>query len=183
MICHPLSLTGLYLIELQPHKDQRGSLARVFCKQELQPILGSRDIQQINQSKTTTKGTLRGLHFQYPPQAEAKIIGCLQGRIFDVAVDLRAGSKTFLHWSSQVLEADDWSLLFIPEGFAHGFQSLEDNSELLYLHTSAYSPEYEGSIHHKDPCLAIPWPLPVSHVSDKDQQIPWLDSRFSGIFL
>ena len=148
-------LADVKIVQSAPHRDARGAFVRHFCAQELQPLLGNRQIAQINHSKTSDAGTVRGLHFQHPPHAEMKMVRCLRGRIWDVAVDLRPGSSTFLQWYGQDLAEGDEQMLVVPEGFAHGFQALEPESELLYLVTAFYSPQSEGGLRHDDPRLAI----------------------------
>ena len=132
---------------------------------------------------TREPGTVRGMHFQLPPSAETKLIRCLRGRVFDVAVDLRRDSPTFLKWSGHELSATNAHLLVIPEGFAHGFQVLEPDSELLYLHTAFYDPAHEGGLSPADPMLAIRWPLPVNGLSDRDRNHPQLTADYRGIAL
>jgi dTDP-4-dehydrorhamnose 3,5-epimerase len=124
---------------------------------------------------------VRGLHYQRPPQAEAKWVRCLKGRVFDVAVDLRRGSPTFLKWHAVELDGVSMNALLIPEGCAHGFQVLEPESELLYLHTATYTPGLEGAARYDDPRLAIRWPLPVTDLSERDRTHPLLDDSFEGI--
>ncbi|WP_018985067.1 dTDP-4-dehydrorhamnose 3,5-epimerase family protein [Methylophilus methylotrophus] len=176
----PTPLTGLTVIERTCIEDSRGFLSRFFC-QETMSRLGMKPIQQINHTLTRKAGAIRGMHFQHPPAAEIKIVSCLQGRILDVAVDLRAGSPTFLQWFSAELSRENQYSLFIPEGFAHGFQTLTKNCELLYLHTVNYSPTHEAGLNPLDPLLAITWPLDVSEISARDQAHPMLDSNFKGI--
>ncbi|MHA1724319.1 MAG: dTDP-4-dehydrorhamnose 3,5-epimerase [Promethearchaeota archaeon] len=174
---------GLFLIEVEPFEDHRGKFYRVYCKNELRSIDYNKDFIQINQSLTKKRGTIRGMHFQYPPKAETKIIKCLKGSIFDVAIDLRNKSSTFLHWHSEILSADNMKMFFIPEGFAHGFQALEDNSELLYFHTEIYSPDYESGIRYDDPMIGIKWPLEVFDVSERDKRFELLDNNFKGLII
>jgi dTDP-4-dehydrorhamnose 3,5-epimerase len=176
-------LADVKLVQSTPHRDARGAFVRHFCAEELQPLLGSRQIVQINHSKTGDAGTVRGLHFQHPPHAEMKMVRCLRGRIWDVAVDLRPGSSTFLEWYAQDLVEDDAQMLVIPEGFAHGFQALEPDSELLYLVTAFYSPLAEGGLRHDDPRLAIDWPMPPRNVSPRDLAHPLLTADFGGVAL
>lgn len=176
-------VAGLKVVRSVPHRDARGTFMRAFCAQELQPLLGHRQIAQINHSKTSHVGAVRGMHFQRPPHAEIKMIRCLRGRVWDVAVDLRAGSPTFLRWHAQELAQDDAQMYVIPEGFAHGFQALEPDSELLYLHTAFYHPPSEGGLRHDDPRLAITWPLPPQDLSARDQSHPLLDADFAGVAL
>lgn len=173
----PQPLPGLALIQTAAFEDHRGAFSRVFCGQELAG-LGFGPVAQINHSLTRTCGALRGLHFQRPPLAEAKIIRCLRGRVWDVAVDLRAASPTYLKWHAVELSAAGRLAYFLPRGFAHGFQALEPDCELLYLHDQFYSPEHEGGLRHDDPALAIPWPLPVADLSARDQAHPLLSPDF-----
>jgi len=166
-----------------PHRDARGAFMRLFCAQELQPVLGDRQIKQINHSRTSRAGAVRGLHFQHPPHAEMKMVRCLRGRVWDVAVDLRPGSSTFLHWHAQELVEGDAQMLVVPEGFAHGFQVLEPDSELLYLHTAFYRPSSEGGLRYDDPRLAITWPLPPQDLSPRDLSHPLVGADFTGVAL
>ena len=142
------TINGVVAIENSSASDHRGSFSRLFCKQELAPILQEKQIVQINQSKTHLSGAIRGLHFQYPPYAEMKLVRCIKGKIWDVAVDLRADSPTFLQWHAEELTPSINRMIVIPEGCAHGFQVLDTNSELFYLHTEYYNPKYEGGIRH-----------------------------------
>jgi dTDP-4-dehydrorhamnose 3,5-epimerase len=176
-------LADLKVVQSLPHRDARGAFIRVFCAEELQPVLGPRQIAQINHSRTSHTGAVRGMHFQYPPHAEMKMIRCLRGRVWDVAVDLRSGSPTFLQWHAQELSQDDAQMLVIPEGFAHGFQALEPDSELLYLHTAFYHSPSEGGLRHDDPQLAVAWPLPPKDLSPRDLSHPLLDAEFTGVAL
>jgi dTDP-4-dehydrorhamnose 3,5-epimerase len=127
---------------------------------------------QINVSRTNVPGTIRGLHFQRAPAAETKLVRCLRGKVFDVAVDLRPESKTYLQYHAEILEPTKKNMLVIPEGCAHGFQVLEGESELLYLHTAPYSPEFEGGVRYDDPSLNIVWPMPAIGVSERDSGLP-----------
>ncbi len=175
------AIQGLAVLQRKPLGDSRGYLERLFCAGELAELLDGRAIVQINHTLTASRGTARGLHFQHPPHAETKFVSCLHGRIFDVAVDLRRGSPTFLRWHAEILSADNHRTLMIPEGFAHGFQALADNCEMLYFHTAAYDPAAEGGLHTEDPRIAIEWPLPVAGLSPRDAGHPLLDDSFSGI--
>lgn len=183
MNLRPTPLAGLMVVETTPYIDARGAFTRLYCESELAEIIGSRRIVQINHSRTLQVGAVRGLHFQYPPYAEMKLVRCLRGRVWDVAVDLRANSPTFLHWHSEELTLENGRMMVIPEGFAHGFQVLEAASELLYLHTAFYTPTAEGGVRYNDPRLAIPWPLPVSDLSARDANHPLLTPDFPGIRL
>ena len=162
-------LSGLTLLQRHPIGDQRGYLERLFCREELAAIIGGRAIIQINHTLTARSGTIRGMHFQRAPHAEMKLVTCLHGEVFDVAVDLRRDSPTFLHWHAEHLGADNHRTLVIPEGFAHGFQTLTDDCELIYLHTALYNPAAEGGLNALDPRLAIGWPLPVTEISERDR--------------
>jgi dTDP-4-dehydrorhamnose 3,5-epimerase len=174
-------IQGVDVIETNPIADHRGLFTRFFCRQELGDILGFRHIVQINYSCTRASGSIRGLHFQHPPHAEMKLIRCLQGRVWDIAVDLRAGSPTFLRWHAEELTPENARMMVIPEGCAHGFQTLEPESALLYLHTAFYHPESEGGIGFKDPRLAIRWPLPAADLSDRDRKLPFVTNDFQGL--
>ena len=176
-------IDGIAVVEHSPFTDHRGTFTRLFCDGDLGEILGNRHIAQINRSKTTVSGAVRGLHYQRSPHAEMKLVLCLKGKIWDVAVDLRAGSRTFLRWHAEELTANNCRMLVIPEGCAHGFQVLDADSELLYLHTAPYSPASEGGIHPSDPLLNIPWPLPISDLSQRDGTHPLLSEKFSGLTL
>jgi dTDP-4-dehydrorhamnose 3,5-epimerase len=175
----PLPLPGLAVIETAAFEDHRGSFARLFCASELAG-LGLNPIVQINHSLTRAPGAVRGLHFQRPPKSEAKLVRCLRGRVLDVAVDLRAGSPTYLQWHAVELSAANRLAFYLPRGFAHGFQTLEPDCELLYVHDECYSPEHEGGLRHDDPALGIHWPLPVADLSARDAAHPLLSSLDSG---
>ena len=174
-------LSGLHVLHRQPVGDHRGFLERLFCSDDLKSLVGDRHIAQINLTHTVRRGTTRGMHFQHPPCAEMKFVTCLRGRVFDVAVDLRRNSPTFLRWHGEVLSHDSHSALVIPEGFAHGFQTLTDDCELLYLHTAAYAAAAEGGVHPNDPKLAIRWPEPTMELSVRDAGHPLLLDDFEGI--
>jgi dTDP-4-dehydrorhamnose 3,5-epimerase len=176
-------LVGVMLVETACVRDERGEFVRVFSEEECAGLSPHLHWTQINLSRTTRKGTVRGMHFQNPPAAEAKLIRCVRGCVFDVAVDLRAGSPTFLQWQAVELNENAPLQIFIPEGFAHGFQTLSDDVQLLYLHTAAWSPLHEGGLRHDDPALSIAWPLPVTQVSGKDRNLPFLTAAFTGIVL
>jgi dTDP-4-dehydrorhamnose 3,5-epimerase len=168
-----LEMTSLQdLLVLTRHKiqDSRGWFERMFCANELQSILQHRSIKQLNHTSTKQKGSVRGLHFQQPPHAEMKIISCLKGEVFDVAVDLRPKSNTYLNWHAEILSADNFKTLIIPEGFAHGFQTLSNDCEMVYLHTEYYSPQCEDGLNPIDPKIDINWPLLITEISDRDKQ-------------
>lgn len=178
---HDLPLPGLKLVQRKPITDARGFFARFYCAVEFRAAGMDKPIAQINHTLTRRKGAVRGLHFQHPPHAETKLVSCLSGAVFDVAVDMRAGSPSFLRWHGEILSAENQRSLLIPEGFAHGFQTLSEDCELLYLHTTAFHPEAEGALNSADPALAIQWPLSVSELSDRDRSHPFIDAHFSGI--
>lgn len=183
MRINKLVLEGAFVIEPEPSTDDRGLFARIFCKEELQSILHGKSIVQVNHSMTRHKGAIRGMHFQRPPTAEIKMVKCLRGSVFDVMIDLRRDSSTFLKWHGEILSAENTKMMYIPEGCAHGFQILEQNSELLYLHTEFYSPECEGGVRYDDPMITISWPLEVMDISKRDQNHPLLSHDFKGIIL
>jgi dTDP-4-dehydrorhamnose 3,5-epimerase len=178
-----LPLAGLKRIERQRLGDARGFLSRLFCAEELGVAGWNQPIVQINHTYTAKRGTVRGMHFQYPPHAEMKLVNCIHGEVWDVAVDIRAGSKTFLHWYAEHLSADNGRSLLIPEGFAHGFQVLTDGVELLYCHSAAYSATAEAGLNPNDAALAISWPLQVTDLSTRDSQHPMLNEQFVGAAL
>lgn len=177
------AIVGVQIIESTELQDERGAFSRLFCAQELAPVLGQRHVVQVNQSLTRKIGAIRGMHYQKAPRAEMKIVRCLKGRVFDVAVDLRQGSATFLQWVALELSPKKHNAVVIPEGCAHGFQVLETNSELLYLHTAYYTPACEGAIHFSDPKIGIQWPQPPTDLSARDQNHPFLNENFSGFSL
>jgi dTDP-4-dehydrorhamnose 3,5-epimerase len=176
-------IIDLKIVERQQLGDSRGFFSRLFCTDELAAAGWLKPIAQINQTFTQKQGTIRGMHFQHPPYAENKLVNCLSGAVFDVAVDLRADSPTFLRWHGEILSAENRRSLLIPEGFAHGFQTLTEDCELIYLHTAPYHPEAEGAINVADPALTIIWPLAVSEQSERDQSLPLIGPHFSGICL
>ncbi|MBM4195395.1 MAG: dTDP-4-keto-6-deoxy-D-glucose epimerase [Gemmatimonadetes bacterium] len=174
-------IAGVGVFNRLPIGDHRGSLERLFCADDLRQLVGDRAIRQINLTVTRRRGTTRGMHFQHPPFAEMKIVTCLRGRVFDVAVDLRRDSPTFLRWHAELLSPDHHASIVIPEGCAHGFQTLEDDCEMLYLHTAAYASAAEGGVHAEDPRIAIAWPEPIAELSARDAGHPWLGADFAGL--
>ena len=174
-------LDGLKLIQRKPLGDTRGYLERMFCVEELKSIISGDDIVQINHTLTEKRGTVRGLHFQYPPHAETKFVSCLRGEVFDVAVDLRRHSPTLLRWHAEILSASNHKTFAIPEGFAHGFQALTDACEMLYFHTASYRPEAEGGLNVRDSRLAIQWPQAMTELSRRDAAHPVLTDDFQGV--
>ncbi len=176
-------LSGLNVVQRKPKRDSRGFLCRMFCSEELVAAGWAGPIAQINQTGTLRRGTVRGMHFQYPPHVEAKLVTCVRGAIFDVAVDIRRSSPTFLHWHGEYLSGENARALLIPVGFAHGFQTLEDSCELNYLHSCAYAPHSEGALNAADPRLSIAWPEPIGEMSPRDAAHPFIGGHFAGIEL
>lgn len=177
----PTALAGVYQAWTTYGADHRGRFGRLFCADELAQAHGGRPIVQINHSLTRQVGAVRGLHFQAAPAGEGKWVRCLRGRVFDVAVDLRRGSPTLKQWIGVELTAEAGNALFLPEGVAHGFQVLEGDSEMLYLHTAAYAPAHEGGVRWDDPAIGIAWPLPAVDLSSRDASHPLLPADFEGI--
>lgn len=178
------NIAGVAVIIPEAFTDERGSFSRIFCRQELAAVMRpGLTIEQMSHSTTVKKGCVRGMHFQLPPHAELKIVKCIKGSVFDVAVDLRQGSPTFLHWYGLRLTAENMKALIVPEGCAHGFQTLEDNVELVYMTTAAYCVKAEGSLRYDEPRVGITWPEPISLISAKDASQPWLLPDFHGIAL
>ncbi|MDB5799584.1 MAG: dTDP-4-dehydrorhamnose 3,5-epimerase [Rhodocyclales bacterium] len=176
-------LSGVYILERMLRGDERGWLQRMYCANELSELGVSKSVAQSSLTFTRQKGAVRGMHFQYSPMAETKLVSCLQGKVFDVAVDLRAGSPTFLKWHAEVLSFEAANTLLIPAGFAHGFQTLTEDCQLLYFHTSAYSPPHEGGVNPQDPKLAIAWPLAITEISERDSAFCALTTDFQGVVL
>ena len=175
-----LPLSGLKLVRRAKLGDVRGFLSRVFCAQELLECGWTRPIAQINHTYTQQKGSVRGLHFQYSPHSEMKLVSILAGEVWDVAVDLRKGSRTFLHWHGELLSANNRSALLIPEGFAHGFQTLTDEVAIIYCHSSSYNGSAESGLNALDAKLGIEWPLPVSEMSERDKALDYVHENFQG---
>lgn len=172
-------ISGVLELEGRPFRDQRGAFLNAFRAQEptFAQAWGERSIIQVNLSCTEVVGTVRGLHLQAPPYSEAKLVRCLRGRVWDVAVDLRPASFTYGHWYAAEISPGAANALLIPEGCAHGFQVLEPGSELLYLHSGAWVPEAETGVRFNDPQLAIPWPLPPIGLSERDLALPLFESQ------
>ena len=174
-------IVGLQLLQRRPIGDNRGYLERLFCSDELRAVIFGKTIVQVNHTLTAVRGTVRGMHYQHPPHAEVKLVSCLRGEVFDVAVDLRCNSPTFLRWHAEVLSANNHKTLVIPEGFAHGFQTLTEDCEMLYFHTSAYQHSVEAGLNVQDPAIAIQWPQAVVGLSPRDAAHPMLNEGFSGV--
>lgn len=170
----------LYRIKRKPIHDVRGFFLRLI-DQEIFNYFKFNDIKtQINFSFNKKKGIIRGMHFQIPPYDEKKLVTCVQGSIYDVVIDLRKNSKTYLKYYSEVLSAKEFNSLLIPEGFAHGFQTLEDNTQLFYIHSNLYNKSYERGINVLDPMFKIKWPLKEKIISEKDKNIEFLNTTFKG---
>jgi len=174
-------LDGSFIIEPGIIEDNRGKFSRLICTNELKGIGHFENFVQINHSSTKQHGSIRGLHFQVPPVAEIKIVKCIKGSVFDVIVDIRRSSPTFLCWYGHNLSEQNMKMMYIPKGFAHGYQTLVPDSELIYFHTEYYSPDHEGALHYNDPQLLIEWPLPVGSISERDASYPFIDEVFEGL--
>jgi dTDP-4-dehydrorhamnose 3,5-epimerase len=170
----PTALAGAYLIHLEPRVDERGLFARAFCAQEFAGQGLETSYVQSNISTNTRAGTVRGLHFQRAPQAEVKLVRCVKGAIYDVIVDMRAGSPTYLRSFGAELSDANGLMLYVPKDFAHGYQALSDGASVFYMVSAFYAPQAEGGLRFDDPRLAIKWPRPVTDVSDKDARWPLL---------
>lgn len=171
------------LLQRKTTEDQRGFLSRLYCANDFGVAGITKPITQVNHTLTKKRGAVRGLHYQRPPYAEIKFVSCLKGEVWDVAVDLRRDSPTFLQWHAEILSATNRKSLLIPEGYAHGFQALTEDCELLYLHTASYHLEAEGALNIEDPKLKITWPLTVHDLSERDSTHPFISHEFEGIAL
>ncbi len=181
MQIQPTSINGVFEIILDPIADNRGLFMRSFCKEELVQCGLQKEIVQINQSNTNEQGVFRGFHFQNSPYQETKIVRCLQGAVCDIIIDIRQNSETFLRSLKMTLTSENNRMIFIPEGIAHGFQTLTSNCQLLYLHTQYYNPSSEDGLNYLDPMLKIELPMDVSFISDRDKNFKFLTSNFKGI--
>lgn len=177
----PLPLDGLKRIERTVASDTRGQFSRLFCAEDLAGAGWDEPVAQVNHSTTFGSGTLRGMHYQVPPNAETKLVFCIRGRIWDVALDLRQGSSTFLGVHGEELSETNHHGLLIPKGFAHGFQVLGERAELIYFHSAPYAPDAERRVHPLDPMLDIGWPLAARNLSNQDSSAPFLEQRFEGV--
>jgi len=181
MIFTATPLEGSYVVGLSPFSDERGWFARYYCKNSFAEIGHTKEWVQMNHSVSYRKGTIRGMHFQVEPFREIKMVRCIAGSVFDVIIDIRKDSATFLQWFGIELSAENKKMLYMPEGFAHGFQCLSDNCELLYHHSEFYQPAAEAGIRYDEPLIGINWPLPVSVLSDRDAEHPLLNKDFKGV--
>jgi len=175
------SLKGSFIVLLKPFSDERGWFARTYCKNEFATIGHEKEWVQMNHSFTAAKGTVRGMHFQHPPFSEIKMVRCVAGAVLDVIVDIRKNSPTFLQHVTVELSAANKQMIYIPAGFAHGFQTLADDTELIYHHSEYYQPGVEGGLRFNDNALNIQWPWPAINVSERDNNHPLLDEQFKGI--
>lgn len=178
----PTSLQGNFLITLNRIGDERGWFMRTYSKDDFAQIGLDPEWLQMNHSFTAEKGTVRGMHFQNPPFAEIKLVRCVRGKVWDVAVDLRKSSSTYLKWFAAELSPENNQMMYIPEGFAHGFQALEDNSELVYMHSQVYTPGAEGGLRYDDPLLNIQWPLAPKNISERDRSHPLITDQYKSNF-
>lgn len=183
MLFNPTILKGAFTIDVEPFQDSRGFFTRTFCDMEFGAQNLVTNFVQANHSGTQGKGVIRGMHFQRRPFCEVKLVKCVQGSVFDVIIDVRAGSPTFLQWYGAELSAENKRMMYVPAGFAHGFQTLTDYSEITYMVSSFYNKESEAGVKYNDAKVNIEWPLPVSLVSDKDNNIPVIDDSFAGVNL
>ena len=181
MIFKQSPLPGAYTIELEKRGDERGFFARFFCTEEFAEQGLCHSFAQINNSLTGKKGTLRGMHYQLMPSAEVKVVRCIKGALYDVILDLRPESPTFGTWFGETLSADNRLMMYCPKGFAHGFVTLEDNTEAFYLVSDPYAPDLERGIRYNDPRFKIEWPIAPTEISEKDANWPDFDSEWHGI--
>lgn len=172
MIFRPLPLGGAYVVELEPFADERGFFARTFCRDAFRERGLATDYPQSSVSFNARRGTLRGMHFQAAPHAEAKLVRCTRGQLYDVIVDLRRESPTYCRWEGVELDAARRNALYVPEGFAHGFISLEDETEVFYQISHAYHPESARGVRWDDPAFGIRWPAAPSVISERDRGYP-----------
>jgi len=169
MIFTETKLNGAFIIDLELIKDERGFFARTWCKNEFEAHGLNINLVQCNTSFNKKKGTLRGMHYQAPPYEEAKLVRCTMGAVYDVIIDIRKESKTFMQWFASELTAQNRKMLYVPEGFAHGFQTLEDNTEVFYQMSEFFHPNHSAGIRWDDPAINIKWPIPEVVISKKDK--------------
>jgi dTDP-4-dehydrorhamnose 3,5-epimerase len=181
MIFLKTTLADCFIVEYDKFSDDRGWFARTYCKNEFSPIGFNKEWVQHNHSFTNYKGSIRGMHFQLPPFVETKLVRCIAGKVFDVVVDLRKSSHTYLKWFGTELSATNRHMMFIPEGFAHGFQTLENDCELIYCHSEFYTPSKESGIHFQDNTIGINWPLAVTQLSERDLNHAIITNEFIGL--
>ena len=174
-------ISGVLIIESAPQSDERGGFARIVCKKTFAQAGLNADFAQINQSFNTHAGTFRGFHYQLPPAAESKLVRCIVGKIYDIVIDLRHGSPTLRQWIGVELDAQKGRMLYIPDGCAHGFITLSDNTQLIYHHTGYYVPELEAGIAFNDPGIGVVLPRDIAVISERDRRHPFLPQDFTGI--
>lgn len=172
-------LDGSFVIDLDKREDERGFFARLFCINEFDQNQADRNIVQVNNSLSRDKGTLRGIHYQLSPKSETKIVRCIKGSLWDVIVDLRPDSPTFLQWFGETLSAENRRMMFVPKGFGHGFITLEPDTEAIYFVTEFYSPEHERGLRWDDPIIGIEWPIEPVIISEKDRQHKDFDINYN----
>jgi dTDP-4-dehydrorhamnose 3,5-epimerase len=178
---HKTAFEGCYTIEPDIHEDERGWFTRVFCAREVKSYFGDLNLVQTNHSFNSKKGTFRGLHYQEAPFADAKLVRCIAGSVIDIVVDLRPDSLTFMRHLTAELSARNRTLIFLPKGMAHGFQTLEDNTELIYQHSEFYVSSADKGLRYDDPKLSLTLPCEISAISEKDKNYPLLKNDFKGI--
>lgn len=178
---NPTPLAGAFTIDLDRIGDDRGFFARFFCTEEFSKAGLVSNYVQINNSLTKSKGTLRGMHYQLPPAAEVKVVRCIRGELFDVILDLRPDSSTFGKWFGETLSAENRRMMYVPRGFAHGFVTMQDDTEAFYLVSSPYAPKCERGVRYNDPKFSIAWPLAPTEISDKDAKWPDFDPAWHGV--
>lgn len=178
---NPTPLKGAYTIDLERKGDERGFFARFFCTEEFSRMGLTNKFLQINNSLTKNKGTLRGMHYQLPPSAEVKVVRCIRGSLYDVILDLRPDSATFGKWYGDTLTAENRRMMYVPQGFAHGFVTLDDDTEALYLVSATYAPQLERGVRYNDPAFGIKWPLDPVEISEKDKNWKDFNPEFHGI--
>ena len=176
-----LPIHGAYEVQYTNISDDRGTFKRLFCSDELKNTISNKQIVQTNLSETSFKGSIRGMHYQKYPKSEITLIHCIQVSVFDVMVDLRESSKTFLQWHGLELSAYKNNMVVIPQGCAHGFQSLSNDTKLIYFHTEFYEPEHESGIHYNDKLINIDWPLDVEYISERDMGHKFLQKNYKGL--
>jgi len=181
MIITETTLKGSYVLRLEPIEDERGWCARTYCKNDFLAIGHTKEWVQMNHSFTKQMGTIRGMHYQRPPYGEIKLVRCIAGSVFDVIIDLRSNSETFLQYFGIELSATNKKMIYIPEGFAHGFQTLSNDAELIYHHSQFYLPGVEAGLKYNEPAIKINWPLEITSISEKDNSHPFIDANFKGL--
>ena len=178
MIFKETNIPDSYLIELEKFEDERGFFSRLYCSSDFKNIGINKNIKQINNSYSELIGTLRGIHFQSKPKSESKIVRCIKGSLFDVIVDLRKNSKTYKRWFGAILSSENRKMMYVPEGFGHGFLTLENRTEAIYFVSESFSPEYEKTLLWNDKEIGIKWPIKPRVISDKDKNNPNFDESF-----